>query len=82
LEHLHIGAGFCVCYWWHDEIFGWMQAPIVFALKNHNLPVNLVYTNPTILQYVSEGQLIVGIFVARRLCSTRYGPSSRPPLQE
>jgi sec-independent protein translocase protein TatC len=60
-----VGAGFSVCYWWHDEIFGWMQAPIVFALKNHNLPVNLVYTNPTDpFNMYLKVSLIMGIFVA------------------
>jgi sec-independent protein translocase protein TatC len=42
-----------------------MQAPIVFALKNHNLPVNLVYTNPTDpFNMYLKVSLIVGIFVA------------------
>jgi sec-independent protein translocase protein TatC len=60
-----IGAGFSVCYWWHDQIFSWMQAPIVFALKNHNLPTNLVYTNPTDpFNMYLKISLIVGIFVA------------------
>lgn len=60
-----IGVGFGVCYWWHDTIFGWMQAPIVFALKNHNLPVNLVYTNRTDpFNMYLKVSLIVGIFVA------------------
>lgn len=62
---VYIGAGFSVCYWWHDEIFGWMQAPIVFALKNHHLPVNLVYTNPTDpFNMYLKVSLIMGIFVA------------------
>ena len=61
----YIGVGFSVCYWWHEEIFGWMQKPIVFALKNHNLPVNLVYTNPTDpFNMYLKISLIVGIFVA------------------
>jgi sec-independent protein translocase protein TatC len=61
----YIGIGFSVCYWWHEAIFGWMQKPIVFALKNHNLPVNLVYTNPTDpFNMYLKISLIVGIFVA------------------
>jgi sec-independent protein translocase protein TatC len=61
----YIGVGFSVCYWWHEAIFGWMQKPIVFALKNHNLPVNLVYTNPTDpFNMYLKISLIVGIFVA------------------
>jgi len=62
---VYIAAGFCVCYWWHDEIFSWMQAPIVFALKNHGLPTNLVYTNPTDpFNMYLKISLIMGIFVA------------------
>ena len=65
LSVVSIGVGFGVCYWWHDKIFSWMQAPIVFALKNHNLPVNLVYTNPTDpFNMYLKVSLIVGIFVA------------------
>jgi sec-independent protein translocase protein TatC len=42
-----------------------MQAPIVFALKNHNLPTNLVYTNPTDpFNMYLKISLIMGIFVA------------------
>ncbi len=48
-----------------SQIFGWMQKPIVFALKNHNLPVNLVYTNPTDpFNMYLKISLIVGVFVA------------------
>ncbi len=62
---LSVAAGFFVCYWWHDQIFSWMQKPIVFALKNHNLPVNLVYTNPTDpFNMYLKVSLIVGVFVA------------------
>ena len=62
---VYIAVGFCVCYWWHEAIFGWMQKPIVFALKNHNLPVKLVYTNPIDpFNMYLKISLIVGIFVA------------------
>ena len=62
---ISVAAGFSVCYWWHDQIFSWMQKPIVFALKNHNLPVNLVYTNPTDpFNMYLKVSLIVGVFVA------------------
>ncbi len=62
---LSVAAGFCVCYWWHDQIFSWMQKPIAFALKNHNLPVTLVYTNPTDpFNMYLKVSLIMGIFVA------------------
>jgi sec-independent protein translocase protein TatC len=62
---VYIGLGFCVCYWWHEQIFALMQSPIVFALKRHNLPTNLVYTNPTDpFNMYLKISLIVGIFVA------------------
>jgi sec-independent protein translocase protein TatC len=62
---VYIGAGFSVCYWWHEEIFGLMQKPIVFALRNHHLPTKLVYTNPTDpFNMYLKISLIVGIFVA------------------
>ena len=62
---VYIGAGFSVCYWWHEEIFGLMQAPIVFALKRHNLTTQLVYTNPTDpFNMYLKISLIMGIFVA------------------
>jgi sec-independent protein translocase protein TatC len=42
-----------------------MQKPIVFALKNHNLPIQLVYTNPTDpFNMYLKISLIMGIFVA------------------
>jgi sec-independent protein translocase protein TatC len=62
---VYIGAGFSICYWWHETIFGWMQKPIVFALQRHNLPIRLVYTNPTDpFNMYLKISLIVGIFVA------------------
>ena len=62
---VYIAAGFSVCYWWHERIFGLMQQPIMFALKNHNLPQNLVYTNPTDpFNMYLKISLIVGIFLA------------------
>jgi sec-independent protein translocase protein TatC len=60
-----IGVGFGVCYWWHEDIFGWMKKPIVFALNNHHLPTNLVYLNPTDpFNMYLKVSLIVGIFAA------------------
>jgi sec-independent protein translocase protein TatC len=62
---VYIAAGFSISYWWHEKIFGLMQKPIMFALKNHNLPQNLVYTNPTDpFNMYLKISLIVGIFVA------------------
>ena len=42
-----VGAGFGVCFWYADRIFGWMQKPIIDTLKAHNLDTQLVYTSPT-----------------------------------
>jgi sec-independent protein translocase protein TatC len=65
---LSIGAGFCVCYWFHEQIYDLMQRPIVFALKNHHLDTQLVFTNPTdpFNMYLKMA-LIGGIFVASPL---------------
>lgn len=42
----YIAAGFFVAYWQHQRIYGFMQAPIVEALKRHHLDTQLVYHNP------------------------------------
>ncbi|HET9743072.1 MAG TPA: twin-arginine translocase subunit TatC [Terriglobales bacterium] len=38
---------FFVAYWFHEQMFNLMQRPIFFALKNHHLDTQLVYTAPT-----------------------------------
>ena len=43
---LSIIVGFLIAYGFHLQIYGFMQAPIVFALKAHHLPTELVYHNP------------------------------------
>jgi len=65
---LAIFAGFCVCYWYHEQIYGLMQRPITFALKNHHLDTQLVFTNPTdpFNMYLKMA-LIGGIFLASPL---------------
>src|SRR5436309_277361 len=65
---LSILGGFCVCYWYHEQIYDLMQRPIMFALKNHHLDTQLVFTNPTdpFNMYLKMG-LIGGIFVASPL---------------
>ena len=62
---LSILGGFCVCYWYHEQIYDLMQRPIMFALKNHHLDTQLVFTNPTdpFNMYLKMA-LIGGIFVA------------------
>ena len=62
---LAIFAGFCICYWYHEQLYELMQAPISFALKNNHLDTQLVFTNPTdpFNMYLKMA-LIGGIFVA------------------
>ena len=62
---LAIFAGFCVCYWYHEQIYELMQRPITFALRNNHLDTQLVFTNPTdpFNMYLKMA-LIGGIFVA------------------
>lgn len=43
---LSIVAAFFVAYGFHEKIYGYMQAPIVTALRAHNLDTQLVYLNP------------------------------------
>jgi sec-independent protein translocase protein TatC len=60
-----IVVGFCVCYGWHEKIYGWMQAPISNALTAHHLPTKIVYTNPIDpFNMYLKVSLIMGIFVA------------------
>jgi len=58
-------AGFGACWYWSEEIFQWMQRPIIQALRNHHLEETLVYTNPTepFNIYLKVG-FLAGIFVA------------------
>ena len=60
-----IAVGFCVCYWWHEAIFAWMQGRSSSSSKNHKLSTQLVYTNPTDpFNMYLKISLIAGIFVA------------------
>jgi len=62
---VYIGIGFCVCYFWHERIFGWIQKPIVQILSNHKMSTQLVYTNPVDpFNMYLKISLIAGIFVA------------------
>lgn len=60
-----MAAGFGVCWYWHEQIYGVMQKPIVQALKNHNLDQKLVYLNPTepFNMYLKVA-FIAGLFLA------------------
>ena len=62
---LYVVAGFCVCWWFHEQIFTIMQKPIVPALANHKMDTQLVYLNPTapFTMYLKIA-FLAGIFVA------------------
>jgi sec-independent protein translocase protein TatC len=62
---LSIVVGFVVCYIWHEQIFAWIQKPIVTILTAHKMSTQLVYTNPIdpFNMYIKIS-LIAGIFVA------------------
>ncbi|MGA3054708.1 MAG: twin-arginine translocase subunit TatC [Candidatus Korobacteraceae bacterium] len=62
---LYVVAGFCVCWWFHERIFAFMQKPIVTALANHKMDTQLVYLNPTDpFNMYLKISFLVGIFVA------------------
>ncbi|HUI85446.1 MAG TPA: twin-arginine translocase subunit TatC [Candidatus Binatia bacterium] len=62
---LYVVGGFCVCWWFHEQIFAIMQKPIVTALANHKMDTQLVYLNPTdpFNMYLKIA-FLAGIFVA------------------
>lgn len=62
---LSIIVGFGLAYGFHSQIYGFMQAPIVFALKAHHLPTELVYHNPIDpFNMYLEISLMVGCIIA------------------
>jgi sec-independent protein translocase protein TatC len=62
---LYVVAGFCVCWWFHEQIFAIMQKPIVTALANHKMDTQLVYLNPTDpFNMYLKISFLAGIFVA------------------
>ncbi len=62
---LYVVAGFCVCWWFHEQIFAIMQKPIMAALANHQMEQKLVYLNPTdpFNMYLKIA-FLAGVFVA------------------
>src|SRR5271168_2531652 len=42
-----VAVGFFACWGYADKIVGWMQQPIMEALKRNGMPQTLVYLNPT-----------------------------------
>src|SRR3954470_8874982 len=62
---MFIIAGFGAAWWYHEQIFQWVQKPIVQALANHKMDAQLVYTNPTEpFNMYLKVSLIAGIFLA------------------
>jgi sec-independent protein translocase protein TatC len=63
-----ISGGFFVCWYYAERIYGYMQAPIMEALRNHHLAEKLVYLNPTepFNMYLKVG-FIGGVFLASPL---------------
>src|SRR5271156_217907 len=60
-----IAVGFFACWGYAEKIVGWMQQPIMVALKRNGMPQTLVYLNPTdpFNLYLKVGAL-AGLFVA------------------
>ena len=65
LALLGLVVGFGVCYWFHDQIYAFMQKPVFDALKKNGLDQTLVYLNPTEpFNMFLKMALIGGIFLA------------------
>src|ERR1700685_4295107 len=60
-----IAVGFFACWGYAEKIVGWMQKPIMEALRKNGMPQTLVYLNPTdpFNLYLKIGAL-AGLFVA------------------
>jgi len=60
-----VAVGFFACWGYAEKIVGWMQKPIMEALKRNGMPQTLVYLNPTdpFNLYLKIGAL-AGLFVA------------------
>jgi sec-independent protein translocase protein TatC len=62
---LAVAVGFFACWGYAEKIVGWMQRPIMEALKRNGMPQTLVYLNPTdpFNLYLKIGAM-AGLFVA------------------
>jgi sec-independent protein translocase protein TatC len=62
---LFVVAGFFLCFWKAEAIYGYMQRPIMEALTRNHLDTKLVYLNPTepFNIYLKVG-LLAGLFLA------------------
>jgi sec-independent protein translocase protein TatC len=62
---LGVAAGFGIAWMYHEQIFGFMQNPIMFALHAHKLDEKLVYLNPTEpFNMYLKVSFIAGLFIA------------------
>jgi sec-independent protein translocase protein TatC len=60
-----MAGGFAVCYYFHEQIYGMMQKPIMKALQSHGLDQKLVYLNPTDpFNMYLKVSFIAGLFLA------------------
>ena len=76
---LYIVGGFCVCWWFHEQIFALMQKPIMQALASHQMEQKLVYLNPTdAFNMYLKISFIAGVFVASPFVLYQIWRSSRP----
>jgi sec-independent protein translocase protein TatC len=62
---VYVAGGFFLCWFYAERVYGYMQAPIMTALRNHHLDEKLVYLNPTepFNMYLKVG-FMCGLFVA------------------
>lgn len=62
---LWVGAGFAACWYYSTQIFGYVQQPIVDALRRNGMDEKLVYLNPTEpFNLYLKIALIAGLFAA------------------
>src|SRR5271154_4950354 len=62
---LAVAVGFFACWGYAEKIVGWMQQPIMVALKRNGMPQTLVYLNPTDpFNLYLKVAMLAGLFVA------------------
>src|ERR1700691_6625756 len=60
-----IAVGFFACWGYAEKIVGWMQKPIMEALRKNGMPQTLVYLNPTDpFNLYLKVAMLAGLFVA------------------
>src|ERR1700686_3754039 len=60
-----VAVGFFSCWGYAEKIVGWMQKPIMEALKRNGMPQTLVYLNPTDpFNLYLKVSMLAGLFVA------------------